>query len=62
MKKYCLILSIIVALSTLAAGNPNQRTFRISKNLSIFNALYRDLEAYYVDTLNYDKMMKTAVF
>lgn len=45
----------------IAAPKPNQRTFRISKNLSVFNSVFRELDAYYVDTLNYDKMMKTAL-
>jgi len=39
----------------------SQKTFRISKNLSIFNSVFRELDAYYVDTLNYDNMMKTAI-
>ncbi|OIP82089.1 MAG: peptidase S41 [Porphyromonadaceae bacterium CG2_30_38_12] len=37
------------------------RTFRISKNLSIFNSVFRELDAFYVDTLNYDKMTATAI-
>lgn len=63
MRKYILLIIISIAffLNAFAAGKPEQRTFRISKNLSIFNSLFRELDAYYVDTLNYDKMMKTAV-
>jgi len=52
----------LFSVSILAAPQkPDQRTFRISKNLSIFNSLFRELDAFYVDTLNYDKMMKTAI-
>lgn len=54
-----LIFSMI-SVSLWAAPKDN-RTFRISKNLSVFNTVFRELEAYYVDTLNYDKMMKTAI-
>jgi len=63
MRKPILVITILLAVlaNSFAAGKPDQRTFRISKNLSIFNSLFRELDAYYVDTLNYDKMMKTAV-
>ncbi len=56
------IIFVCFSVYILAAPQkPDQRTFRISKNLSIFNSLFRELDAFYVDTLNYDKMMKTAI-
>lgn len=63
MKKTLLLHIIFWAVSIvlIAAPKPNQRTFRISKNLSVFNSVFRELDTYYVDTLNYDKMMKTAL-
>lgn len=63
MKKAFLLHIICwgVSIVLIAAPKPNQRTFRISKNLSVFNSVFRELDAYYVDTLNYDKMMKTAL-
>ena len=39
----------------------SSKTFQTSKSLSIFNSVLRELDMYYVDTLNYDKMVKTAV-
>ncbi len=54
------LLFSLLSVSLWAAPKDN-RTFRISKNLSVFNTVFRELEAYYVDTLNYDKMMKTAI-
>jgi len=39
----------------------SQRSFRISKNLSIFNTVLRELDMFYVDTLGYDKMMKSTI-
>jgi len=39
----------------------DKRSFRISKNLTIFNSLFRELDLNYVDTLNYDKMVKTTI-
>jgi len=43
------------------AQQDNQRTFRISKNLNIYNSLLRELDMFYVDTLNYDKLIKTSI-
>ena len=54
------IIFSMLSVNLWAAPKDN-RTFRISKNLSVFNTVFRELEAYYVDTLNYDKMMKTAI-
>lgn len=58
----CLILfALITILSINAAPDNNKRTFKISKNLSVFNSLFRELDLFYVDTLNYDKMMKSTI-
>ena len=48
-------------LSVSGASKPDQRTFRISKNLTIFNSVFRELDLFYVDTLNYDKMLKGSI-
>ncbi len=63
-KLQLIIISICISLLLSAAGipkNPDTRTFRISKNLSIFNSVFRELDAFYVDTLNYDKMATNAI-
>jgi carboxyl-terminal processing protease len=63
MKKitsFCFIL-FFVSLSLSAVSASNERSFRISKNLSIFNSLFRELDLFYVDTLNYDKVVKTTI-
>jgi carboxyl-terminal processing protease len=59
-----LIGFICISLFASSAANPktqDTRTFRISKNLSIFNSVFRELDAFYVDTLNYDKMNANAI-
>ncbi len=64
MKKTLIILCLVFGFQAVShSQNPtsNSRTFRISKNLSVFNSVFRELDAFYVDTLNYDKMMKTAI-
>jgi len=59
-----LIGFICISLFASVANIPktqDARTFRISKNLSIFNSVFRELDAFYVDTLNYDKMNANAI-
>lgn len=59
MSKKQLILFLLTL--HLVAFSADTRTFRISKNLSIFNSIFRELDAYYVDTLDYDKMTGNAI-
>ena len=63
MKKIIPVLIFVFCLSSVVYGasKPEQRTFRISKNLTIFNSVFRDLDLFYVDTLSYDKMVKATI-
>ena len=63
MKKIIQLSIFVFCLNfaTYGANKPDERTFRISKNLTIFNSLFRDLDLFYVDTLNYDKMIKSTI-
>lgn len=66
MKKIQYISILFLCFCSISfAGNPttdpDKRSFRISKNLTIFNSLFRELDLNYVDTLNYDKMMKSTI-
>jgi carboxyl-terminal processing protease len=63
MKKTIYISLFLFCVSFTVCGitPAEKRSFRISKNLSIFNSLFRELDMNYVDTLNYDKMMKTTI-
>jgi carboxyl-terminal processing protease len=59
MKRTLLVSLLLVCFSFAAFSSDqkiNDRTFRISKNMSVFNSVFRELDAFYVDTLNYDKM------
>ena len=56
-----IILIFCLVFSVTSASKPEQRTFRISKNLTIFNSVLRELDLFYVDTLNYDKIMKESI-
>jgi carboxyl-terminal processing protease len=63
MKKIFSFILFLVCFSTTlpATTAAEQHSFRISKNLSIFNSVFRELDMFYVDTLNYDKVMKTTL-
>jgi len=63
MKKIIHLSLFLFCFSSIVFGSTpvDKHTFRISKNLTIFNSLIRELDLFYVDTLNYDKMVKSTV-
>ena len=58
--KRTLKLIILAAWLVLPATAQNNHNFEVSKNLEIFNNLFKQLDLYYVDTLDADKLVKTA--
>lgn len=68
MKKSRRIRFIALAAILITAGisisflaTQETRDFRIAKNLDIFFSLYRELNTFYVDELNPDKLVKTGI-
>lgn len=63
MKKFRLtLISIsIILLATVAAIAPNSRYFEIAKNLDIFATLFKEVNAYYVDEVDPDKLIRTGI-
>lgn len=63
MKKviYLFLLFFCVSTTLSDAQKVNEHSFKISKNLTIFNSVLRELDMFYVDTLGYDKMMKSTI-
>jgi carboxyl-terminal processing protease len=63
MKKVIYLILILFCISTTStyAQDVNEHSFKISKNLTIFNSVLRELDMFYVDTLSYDKMMKSTI-
>lgn len=57
------MLVLIVGFGLLASwsGRPSDKTFEIVKNLDIFAALYKEVNAYYVDDINPAKFMNTGI-
>lgn len=58
--KRTLKLIILTAWLALPATAQKNHNFEVSKNLEIFNNLFKQLDLYYVDTLDADKLVKTA--
>lgn len=58
--KRTLKLIILAAWLALPATAQKNHNFEVSKNLEIFNNLFKQLDLYYVDTLDTDKLVKTA--
>ena len=61
MKKLPAFLLIVLLLSAAAVAATRSTKADISKNLEIFNAVYRALQTSYVDTIDADKSMQTAI-
>ncbi|MCD7972915.1 MAG: S41 family peptidase [Candidatus Azobacteroides sp.] len=45
----------------ILCAQENDRNFEISKNLSVFNSLYKELEMFYVDTLDTEKTIRSGI-
>lgn len=59
MKKYIVIICLCVA--SIFAFNFSQDYFEVSKNLDVFNTLYRELNIAYVDETKPGQLMKTGI-
>lgn len=60
MKKLFSIL-LLAAMMLPAFAADRQKSVRVEKNLSIFNDVLRQVDIWYVDTLNYENLTKTAI-
>ena len=55
-------LMLVLLLPTVGmAQDSRDHNFQVAKNLEIFNAIYRNLDMMYVDTLNADEVIGTGV-
>lgn len=57
MKRFIFIPLLLLTLTLLAES----QTTRIDKNLTIYTDVMRQLDMNYVDTLNYDELIKTSI-
>ena len=62
MKKIITSFFLVIAFGvSINAQTNEEKYFKITKNLSVFNSILRELNTYYVDTLDYDKLVGTGV-
>lgn len=60
MKKLLFLFALVFSMEGVAQSN-SDHNFEISKNLDIFNSLYKELDTYYVDTLSAEKNINNAL-
>ena len=62
MKKFFLsFLLILPSCSTLFAQEQDDHNFKVAKNMEIFNAIYRNLDMMYVDTLDANQVIGNGI-
>ncbi|MCG8309405.1 MAG: S41 family peptidase [Cytophagales bacterium] len=64
MKKYRVPVSILITtiiIGLFSFNNPNERYFEITRNLDIFSTLFKEVNAYYVDEVNPNTLIKTGI-
>ncbi len=60
-KKTGIVVTMIVALLMVFAFSSAPSYFEVTKNLDIFTTLYKELNTYYVDTLQPEKLMNSGI-
>jgi len=61
MKKLTILAAAIVVLAMLSSAATRSKKNDISRNLDIFNALYKELQTFYVDSIDAEKSINTAI-
>lgn len=56
-----LIASMVVFCGVITAQQKNRETYRITKNMTIYSDVMRQLDMNYVDTLDYENLTETAI-
>ena len=54
-KSFLSFLLVLIASSGIYAQKQDDHNFTVAKNMEIFNAIYRNLDMMYVDTLDADQ-------
>lgn len=56
-----MLMALMAVAMPIMAQNTSDHNFRVAKNLDIFNAIYRNLDLMYVDSLDADKTIGMAI-
>lgn len=60
-KKLVVVVGIVLVACSLFGFKGDNRNFQISKNLDIFNSLFKELDLFYVDTINPEKVIGVGI-
>ena len=61
MKKTIFLLALTLLAALPAGAQQKDHDFEVAKNLDIFNAIYKNLDMLYVDTLNANELVGTGI-
>jgi len=61
MRRYLIILAVVISVSGLSFVTMNDRLFEISKNIELFINTFKELNANYVDEIDPGKLMRTGI-
>lgn len=60
-QRFAIIAGVILIGLSLSSFKGDDRKFKIAKNLDIFNAIVKELDLFYVDTINPDKVIREGI-
>ncbi len=55
------IAALVIVLVAFSFSDPGERFFEISKNLDIFASVFKEVNTFYVDDVNPNKLIKTGI-
>lgn len=61
MKKLTIFAAAIVVITLLSSAATRSKKVDISRNLDIFNSIYKELQTFYVDSIDAEKSIGTAI-
>lgn len=63
IKRYAIVLALLFvsSLILLSSKSVKNRNFEVAKNLDIFSSIVKELELFYVDTIDIDKTVKVGI-
>lgn len=61
MKKLFLGLLLLTTLTATAQTDDSDHSYKVAKNLEVFNAIYKHLDMMYVDTIDADEVVGNAI-
>lgn len=60
-KRLVIVVGIVLVACSLFSFKGDNRNFQISKNLDIFNSVFKELDLFYVDTINPEKVIGVGI-